>query len=318
MMDRSFAEQIKEKTITLGFSKVGIASPNLPESIKYQLSKWIQSGYHASMDWMARRSEERLDVYKYFPEVRTVISVALNYFTGRTVPAPDSLKISNYAWGDDYHDLVKHKLYKLLEMIKSKYPNVKSRVCVDTSPVPDKLWAVQAGLGWQGKNTNLITKEFGSWLFLGELMLDIELETDAPFEADHCGSCSACLEACPTNAFPEPYVLDANRCISYLTIEHKGNFPNEFENTFNGWIYGCDICQQVCPWNVKFEKLSENSEFRIRDEIKFRSQEEWRFLSKEEFQMVFKNSAVKRTKFEGLKRNIKFASKNVGRKQTVK
>ena len=256
MIDKSFTEQIKDKAISLGFSKVGIASPNLPESHKFRLSQWFQSEYHASMEWMIKRSEERMDVYKYFPDVISVISVAMNYFTGRNDPSSKSLKISNYAWGDDYHDLVKRKLYMLLEMIKSKHPTVKSRVCVDTSPVPDKLWAVQAGLGWQGKHTNLITKDHGSWVFLGELMLDIELLADAPFKADHCGSCTACMEACPTNAFTEPYVLDSNKCISYLTIEHRRKISKVFENIFQGCIYGCDFLQKVCSWKRKFDRTT--------------------------------------------------------------
>ncbi|NQU67744.1 MAG: tRNA epoxyqueuosine(34) reductase QueG [Candidatus Marinimicrobia bacterium] len=316
-MNTSFSSVITSYALSIGFSKAGITTPDLPDIPKQRLSQWLDAGYNANMQWMAKRSTERGDVYAYFPEVKSVISVAMNYFTARASDSPDALKISNYAWGDDYHDMMKQKLFELLAFIRLEYPDCNYRVCVDTSPVQDKVWAQRAGLGWQGKHTNLITTDHGSWLFLGELMLDIELTPDSPFDTDHCGSCTACLDACPTNAFPQPYVLDASKCISYLTIEHRGDIPPEFEGVFNGWIYGCDICQQVCPWNQKFEQVTHQPEFQMREQIRDRSTEQWSELSEDEFRRVFKNSAVKRTKHRGLKRNINFVSKTVGKNQST-
>ena len=312
-MDHSFSDRIKRHARSLGFTKAGIASPDLPDIHRQRLSQWLEAGYSASMGWMAARSVERADVYTYFPEVKSVISVAMNYFTGRAQDGPGQVKISNYAWGGDYHTVIKRKLFELLTFIMSLCPKVKYRVCVDTSPVTDKVWAQQAGLGWQGKHTNFITTNHGSWLFLGELMVDIELRPDTPFKSDHCGTCTACLDACPTKAFPAPYVLDAGKCISYLTIEHRGDIPPEFAGAFDGWIYGCDICQQICPWNQKSEQKTDVPEFQMREGIQRKSQEEWGQLNEVEFRTLFRHSAVKRTKYSGLIRNIEWVSKTVGR-----
>ena len=211
-------------------------------------------------------------------------------------------KFSNYAWGEDYHDLLKKKLYQLLAWIKNHHPYVKGLVCVDTAPVMEKVWARRAGLGWIGKHTNLITPDHGSWFFLGEIILDIDLSPDSLFSEDLCGTCTACLESCPTNALTE-YRIEAEKCISYKTIEHRGDFSEKEEN-LHGWIYGCDICQDVCPWNKKFSKETDLKEFLPKDEIVNWSNKDWENITDESFKRIFKGSSVKRTKFIGLKRNI--------------
>ncbi len=258
------------------------------------------------MEWIPKRSEERGNIKKYYPEAKSVISLGLNYFTGNVSKEKNIGKISNYAWGDDYHKLIKSRLYQLLKNIKALDSSINGIVCVDTSPIMEKDWAQKAGIGWIGKHTNLITRDYGSWIFLAEILLDIKLDYDKPFNNDLCGSCTACLDSCPTNAFPEPYVLDSNKCISYLTIEHRGDLPKDIRDKLSGWIYGCDICQEVCPWNIKFSQISSNKEFEARSDIQSRQLKIWNSLTEEEFKILFKNSAVKRTKFKGLKRNINY------------
>ena len=296
---------IQDTASNLGFSHVGIAPAFQDSSTAQQLKQWLNNGYHASMGWMQTRAEERSDIHTYFPEAKSVISLSMNYFTGSSDSYNNIGKISNYAWGDDYHEIIKPRLYELLNSIKSKQQSdIKGVVCIDTSPVMEKAWAQKAGLGWIGKHTNLITNDYGSWIFLGEILLNIELEYDLPFTEDLCGSCTACLDACPTSAFPEPYVLDASKCISYLTIEHRGNLPAEMESKLSGWINGCDICQEVCPWNIKFSQISNEISFQPRDNIKKHHIDDWDHLTVDEFRILFKDSTIKRTKFEGFKRNI--------------
>ena len=302
---------IRETAQNLGFSKIGIA-PAKPETLtENKLHSWLGNNYHATMSWMEKRSSERGNIHNYFPNAKSVISVALNYFTGTTSNKNEIGKISNYAWGNDYHSLIKSRLLQLLSEIKSIDPNIDGITCVDTSPIMEKDWAQKAGIGWIGKHTNLITRDYGSWVFLGEVLLDIELEYDQVFVEDLCGTCTACLEACPTDAFPEPYVLDSSKCISYLTIEHRGDLPIKMEDKLSGWIYGCDICQEVCPWNIKFSKKSPEESFMPRTNLNERTLTEWNQLTIEEFQILFKNSAIKRTKYEGLKRNINLAKKSL-------
>ena len=295
----------------LGFSKIGI-TPAKPDPIsEKKLTTWLGKDYHSTMRWMEIKSDERGNIHNYYPQAKSVISLALNYFTGTASRLEDVGKISNYAWGDDYHDLIKPRLYKLLNEIKSVYPEVNGIACVDTSPIMEKDLAQKAGLGWIGKHTNLLTRDFGSWIFLGELILDITLEYDTPFTEDLCGTCTACLDSCPTDAFPEPSVLDSSKCISYLTIEHRGDLPAEMEDKISGWIYGCDICQEVCPWNIKFSQISKESTFQPKPNLQNRNINEWHNLSKEKFKEIFKESAVKRTKYEGLKRNINLVRKSL-------
>jgi len=297
------SESIKKKAQELGFQKVGIARADPTPKEKNDLETWLDQGRHATMGWMEKRKDERGNIHTYFPEAKSIISVGMNYHVGKGQNDINSdLKFSTYAWGDDYHDVLKKRIFQLLKWIKESQTEIKGIVCVDTSPVMDKVWAQKAGLGWIGKHTNLISRDQGSWLFLGELILNMELEYDAPFVEDLCGSCTACIDSCPTQAL-EDYRIDAGKCISYLTIEHRGELP-EAENDLHGWIYGCDVCQEVCPWNQKFAWESDRSEFQPRQEILDRTKEDWKKLTEKKFREIFKGSAVKRTKFAGLKRNI--------------
>ena len=255
------------------------------------------------MSWMKKRKSERGNIFEYFPEVKTIVSLGYNYYVGKNQSDIQSnYKISNYAWGDDYHDIIKTKLFSLLEEVKKQGPGIKGLVCVDTAPLMEKVWAQRAGLGWQGKHTNLISSDYGSWLFLGEILLDIELDIDEPFSEDLCGSCTACIDACPTQALDE-YIIDSSKCISYLTIEHRGEFF-EGQDDLDGWIYGCDVCQEVCPWNISFSNVSDESYFEPRNKIIENTDQDWNNLNQSDFSTIFKKSAIKRTKFSGLKRNI--------------
>ena len=297
------SKSIKKKAEELGFQKVGIARAEKTPKEKSDLDSWLMQGNHASMTWMMNRKDERGNIHTYFPEARSIIAVGMNYYTGNDQDDLRSdYKFSNYAWGDDYHTVLKKQLYQLLNWIKENNSKVKGVVCVDTSPVMDKVWAQRGGLGWIGKHTNLISRDLGSWLFLGELILDLVLDYDAPFEEDLCGTCLACIESCPTQALEE-YKIDAGKCISYLTIEHRGELP-ESQSDLHGWIYGCDVCQEVCPWNEKFAIETKTGEFQPRKEIVEFISEDWDSLDEDSFKRIFKDSAVKRTKYVGLKRNI--------------
>ena len=297
------SEDIKKKAIGLGFHKVGIAKASKTKKEEDQLNKWLNDKKHATMEWIKKRKSERGNIFNYFSEAKSVISLGMNYYVGKDQSDLDStFKFSNYAWGDDYHSIIKSKLFELLKFIKESNPSVKGLVCVDTAPVMEKVWAQRAGLGWQGKHTNLISTDYGSWLFLGEIIIDLDLEYDAPFEQDLCGSCTACIDACPTKALGE-YELDANKCISYLTIEHRGDFLDGYDD-LDGWIYGCDICQEVCPWNISFAEISKEEYFRPRAEILNKTDQNWIDIDQLDFSKTFKKSSAKRTKLSGLKRNI--------------
>jgi len=302
-MSESLANCIKAKSYDLGFQKVGITKAVSISEEKEKLETWLSRGHHGTMSWLAERKHERGDIFTYFPNVKSVISLGMNYYTGYGQNELNSdNKFSNYAWGEDYHDILKSKLYKLLNWLKIKIPDLNGIACVDTSPVMDKVWAQRAGLGWQGKHTNLITKDFGSWLFLGELLVDVELDYDELFSEDLCGSCTSCIDACPTQALGE-YEIYAEKCISYLTIEHRGDFPDNHSELHN-WIYGCDICQEVCPWNEKFSQVTTQNYFYPKKEILHWTNEDWERIDEEGFSKLFKGSAVKRTKYSGLSRNI--------------
>ena len=297
------SESIKKKAQELGFQKVGIARADPTPKEKNDLETWLDQGRHATMGWIQKRKDERGNIHTYFPEAKSIISVGMNYHVGKGQnDIKSDLKFSTYAWGDDYHDVLKKRLFQLLKWIKESQTEIKGIVCVDTAPVMDKVWAQKAGLGWLGKHTNLITQDFGSWIFLGELILDIKLGYDPIFDEDLCGSCTACIDACPTQALDE-YQIDAGKCISYLTIEHRGKFPED-QPELHSWVYGCDVCQEVCPWNQKFARKSDRSEFQPRQEILDRTEDDWKKLTEKKFREIFKGSAVKRTKFAGLKRNI--------------
>ncbi|MED5266374.1 MAG: tRNA epoxyqueuosine(34) reductase QueG [Candidatus Neomarinimicrobiota bacterium] len=301
-MTNSFTQYIKEKAKDIGFEKIGITQAVSTDEERIQLEDWLKNKHHGTMNWMEKRKDERGNIFNYFTEVKSVISVGLNYFSGHDQnDLKSNYKFSNYAWGDDYHHIIKSKLYELMKHIKDEYPDIKAIACVDTSPIMEKLWAQKSGIGWQGKHTNLITRDYGSWLFLGEILVDIELEYDNEFIEDLCGSCTACIDSCPTHALDE-YQIYADKCISYFTIEHKGEFPSNTE--LDNWIYGCDICQEVCPWNQKFSQITNEKKFYPKEEILFWTDKDWESISIDEFRKIFKGSAVKRTKHAGLLRNI--------------
>lgn len=300
------AQSIKQRALTLGFDKVGIARAEPLHQEGRQLSEWLERGYHADMSWMQRDHERRSDPQKLFPDARSVIVVALNYFT----PAKhqdDSLtgKISRYAWGDDYHDVVGDKLRSLLSWIKEQWPEAEGKVCVDIQPIMDKAWAVRAGLGWLGKHTNVITPEFGSWVFIGELLLNLELPYETDRVDDHCGTCTLCIDECPTQAITEAYVVDSNKCISYATIEFRGpELPSSIGENVSGWLYGCDICQDVCPWN-RFEQSTDEERFAPRAGNVNASISDILELTPETYAERFRGSAMKRAKLAGLQRNAR-------------
>ena len=264
------------------------------------------------MGWMEKNIEKRTNIFNYYNESKSVISVALNYFTGTSTENHNPPFISNYALGKDYHIIIKEKLKILLEEIKKIDKSINGYYCVDTSPIMEKAWAQRAGLGWIGKHTNLISQDFGSWIFLGELIIDRELSYDSPFTTDLCGSCDLCIDQCPTDAIVEPYRLDSNKCISYVTIEHRGEFEKQNMINLDDWIFGCDICQEVCPWNIKFSEISDEEGFSDKNLLREKDYNFWNNLTEEEFRKIFKNSAVKRTKYSGLKRNITTAKQQKG------
>jgi epoxyqueuosine reductase len=297
---------LKRRALELGFDKVGVVRAEALDEERARLEEWLARGLHAGMAWMASNVERRTDPRELLPGARSVVAVALNYFTPHEhAEDPRAGKISRYAWGDDYHDVLGEKLSALLAFARELVPEARGKVCVDAQPALDKAWAVRAGLGWIGKHTNLITRELGSWVFLGELVLDIELEYDAARVEDHCGTCTLCLEACPTGAIVEPYVVDSARCISYATIELRApEMPREVAEHLEGWLYGCDICQEVCPWN-RFEQPTEETRFEPRAGNVNPKLEEVASLTHEVYVERFRRSPVKRAKLAGLQRNAR-------------
>ena len=300
------SEKIKQQAVALGFNKIGIVPAGALTEEGEQLKEWLARGYHGQMGYMARDPQKRSDPRLLMPSAKSVICVALNYFRPeKHVDSAAIGKISRYAWGDDYHDVLRDKLKELLEWITEHAPEVEGRICVDTSPIMDKAWAAHAGLGWIGKHTNLITKEYGSWVFLGELLLSIELDYDSYIELDHCGKCMACIEACPTQAIIAPYQIDATRCISYGTIELRASeLPEPIESNLENWVFGCDICQDVCPWS-RFSKPSEEPRFEARPGNVAPELGELAEMTEEEFSTRFRKNAVKRAKLAGLQRNAR-------------
>jgi epoxyqueuosine reductase len=317
-MAKTFSEEIKLKARRLGFDKVGIAPAIALTEEGDRLNEWLARGFHGQMSYMARDPQQRADPRLLLPSAKSVVSVALNYFRPeKHVDDPGGAKISRYAWGDDYHDILRDKLKALLEWICEQEPEAEGKICVDSAPMMDKAWAVRAGLGWIGKHTNLITKELGSWVFLGELLVSIELDYDSLIEPDHCGKCRACIDACPTEAIIAPYQLDATKCISYGTIESREDeLPEPIQSNLEGWIFGCDICQDVCPWS-RFSKQSEEERFAPREGVVEPNLRELAEMSQEEFSRRFRKSAIKRAKLAGLRRNALAALKEKKRtKQT--
>lgn len=298
------SEQIKEKAAELGFSGIGIAPASALETEGEHLKDWLAKGFHGSMTWLEREPEKRSDPRILFPGARSVIVLIYNYYTeNQHTDDPERGKISRYAWGDDYHDVLGDKLKLMLKFIEELVPGSSGKACVDTAPMMDKAWAVRAGLGWLGKHSNLITTKLGSWVFIGEVIVDIELEYDRDIVDDHCGTCTACIDACPTDAIVEPYVVDSRRCISYATIELRDEtLPENIAENLEGWLYGCDICQDVCPWN-RFEQPTVESRFEPRNEETNLDLDTIADMDPETYVERFRRSAIKRTKLTGLKRN---------------
>jgi epoxyqueuosine reductase len=302
---QAYSKLIKSEAKKLGFLFCGIAKADFLEEEAPRLEAWLNKGMQGEMQYMENYFDKRLDPRLLVDGARSVISLGLNYYTGRTQLDPSAPKISKYAYGNDYHQVIKEKLKQLLEIINEKIGQIHGRAFVDSAPVLDKAWAKKAGLGWVGKNTNLISTKKGSFFFLAELIVDIDLEYDIPATADHCGTCTRCIDACPTEAIVAPYVVDGSRCISYLTIELKNEIPAEFAGKMDNWMFGCDICQDVCPWN-RFSVLNQEPAFQPAHELLGMNKNDWQDISEDVFQQVFKNSPVKRTKYAGLKRNIEF------------
>ena len=303
--------KIKQLVLDCGFDKVGIAKAGpLPQD---KLQHWLDKKYNGQMAYMENYFEKRTDPTKLVDGAKSVISVAKNYFTPfQQKKHPSIAQISRYAWGDDYHDVLRPRLKSILEKIQELTPGTTGRVFVDSAPIMDKMWAVKAGLGWQGKHSNVITREIGSWIFLGEIVIDLELAYDEPI-ANYCGTCTRCIDACPTNAIVEPYVVDSSRCISYLTIELKPDFdiPVELAPEIANHVFGCDICQDVCPWNIKFARPTDEKAFLPRKQNMDFPLSQMATMPEEEFKTRFKKSPLKRPKHAGFLRNVKNALKNV-------
>jgi epoxyqueuosine reductase len=292
----------------LGFFYCGISKAEFLEEEAPRLEAWLKQQRHGKMSYMENHFDKRLDPRLLVDGAKSVISLLLNYYTEEKQSDVTAPKISKYAYGEDYHDVIKEKLRQLLQYIETEIGEVSGRVFVDSAPVMDKAWAKKSGLGWIGKNSNLIHPKSGSFFFIAELIIDLELEADGPIK-DYCGTCTKCIDACPTDAIIEPYVVDGSKCISYLTIELKDALlPTEFNGKMDNWAFGCDVCQDVCPWN-RFSLLHNEPRFNPSKNLLQLSKSDWKDLSEEVFSELFKLSAIKRTKFDGLKRNITFLSK---------
>jgi epoxyqueuosine reductase len=306
-------EFTRRKAIELGFQACGFSKARRLTEHESNLESWLREGRHGSMSWMENHFDKRLDPTRLVDGAKSVVSVLCSYHQPEVFRKlqndTESPRISAYALGDDYHQVLKQKLYMLFDAVKEFNGGLDGRVFVDSAPVMDKAWAVQSGLGWYGKNSNLLNKKLGSFFFIGEMIVDAVFEYDHPV-ADHCGSCTRCIDACPTQAIYEPGKVDGSRCISYLTIELKGAIPQEYHSGMGQWIYGCDICQDVCPWTRKAQPASETA-LTARVELLDRDIDFWEELDLQQYRTLFKNSAVKRTKFDGLKRNICVSAANL-------
>ncbi len=303
---KQYSDLIKAEALRLGFMSCGISKAGFLEEEAPKLEQWLNQGYHGEMKWMENHFDKRLDPRILVPNSKSVVSVLLNYFPEKK-QNKDAPQISKYAYGQDYHLVIKDKLKELNEFIQTNIGKVEGRAFVDSAPVMDRAWAKRAGLGWIGKHSLLLTKGAGSFYFIGEMILDLDLEPDAP-TTDHCGECTRCIDACPTEAIIAPELVDANKCISYLTIELKNEIPNSFSNQMENWAFGCDICQDVCPWN-KFSKPHNEPKFEPKEEFLEMNRKDWMEISQDVFSKVFQKSAVKRTKFQGFQRNLSFLQK---------
>ena len=297
------SHKIKSEAAEIGFDFCGISKAEFLTEEAPRLETWLNKNYNGSMSYMQNYFDKRLNPTLLVDGAKSVISVLLNYYPSE-IQNRESVKISKYAYGIDYHFVLKQKLNRLLDYIIEISGNVNARIFVDSAPVMDKVWAKKGGLGWVGKNSNLINKNSGSFFFIGEIICDLELDYDGLVK-DFCGTCTKCIDSCPTEAIVEPYVVDGSKCISHFTIELKDQIPNEFKGKFDNWMFGCDICQDVCPWN-RFSSPHKTIEFEIIPEIKTNNTKDWEEISEEVFNKVFKNSPLKRTKFSGIKRNLNF------------
>ncbi len=304
MTSEAHAVIVKQIAQQLGFMACGISKADFLEEEAPRFESWLSQNYHGKMGYMARNFDKRLDPRKLVPGAKSVVSLLYNYFPSTTQSDNEAPKLARYAYGKDYHRVIKDKLFEFMHEIQSKIGAVEGRVFVDSAPILEKTWAAKSGLGWVGKNTNLIRKQNGSYFFIAELIIDLELAPDGAV-TDHCGSCTACLDACPTDAFVAPYQLDASKCISYFTIELKDAIPSEVKGQFDNWVFGCDICQEVCPWN-RFSTPHNEPKFAPNSALMQLSKDEWHEITEDVFNRLFEASAVQRTAFKGLKRNLEF------------
>ncbi|MCX7546799.1 tRNA epoxyqueuosine(34) reductase QueG [Xanthomarina sp. F1114] len=298
-----YSALIKSEAKRLGFLSCGISKAEFLEEEAPRLEKWLEANMNGEMHYMENHFDKRLDPTKLVEGSKSVVSLLLNYYPEKT-QGDDTYKLSKYAYGTDYHFIIKDKLKSLLHFIQDEIGEVDGRAFVDSAPVLDKAWAAKSGLGWVGKHTLLLSPQVGSFYFIAELIIDLDLEYDS-ITTDHCGTCTKCIDACPTQAITEPYVVDGSKCISYFTIELKDNIPTDFKGQFEDWMFGCDICQDVCPWN-RFSKPHSEPLFNPHPELLSMSKKDWEEITEDTFRKVFKKSAVKRTKFSGLTRNITF------------
>ena len=302
-MKRNYTQLLKAKAKELGFEYCGISKADFLEEEAPRLENWLNQKSHGKMGWMENHFDKRLDPRLLVEGAKSVVSLLLNYYPEKELTNSD-YKISKYAYGKDYHSVIKEKLALLVDYLKKEIGDINGRAFVDSAPVMDKVWAKKSGLGWVGKNTNLINRETGSFFFIAELIVDVEFDYDGPIK-DYCGTCTRCTDACPTDALQTPYVIDGSKCISYLTIELKENIPEEFKGKLENWIFGCDICQDVCPWN-SFSKPHQHQEFTPKGELVAMSNKDWEEMTEEAFGPLFKDSAIKRSKYIGISRNITF------------
>lgn len=306
---------VKSIAKDLGFSFCGISKAEYLEEEAPRLEEWLQRGYAGKMGYLQNHFDKRLDPGLLVPGARSVISLMYNYYPQKDLSTPNSFKIARYAYGEDYHAVVRRKLKTFLALLQNEIGEVNGRAFVDSAPVHERAWAKKSGLGWIGKNSLLLNRSMGSFFFIAELIVDLELDYDGPVK-DYCGTCTACMDACPTQAIPEPYVVDGSKCISYFTIELKEEIPADVKGKFENWIFGCDICQEVCPWN-RFARPHSEPAFEPHPDLANMKKEDWTEITEEVFQKMFGKSAVKRTKLEGLKRNIAFvATGNSGKNKT--
>lgn len=312
MNKQTYTTLIRQKALQLGFDACGFAKAQQLETEAKRLEQWLTEDRHGTMAWLGNNFEKRVDPTLLVPGSKTVVSLLASYHHPNhkeQVQINDKPLIAKYAQGRDYHKVLKKKLKELFQFTGEITGGSEGRIFVDSAPVLDKAWAVRSGLGWVGKNSNILNRGLGSYFFIAEMIIDVELEYDAP-TTDHCGTCTRCIDACPTDAIYEPYRVDATKCISYLTIEHKGNIDKKYHTDIGNWVFGCDICQDVCPWNSK-AKLAQLIDFHPREKLLHHSMDTFKSLSENDFNSLFEGSAVRRTKFSGFSRNLEIVSKNL-------